>query len=166
MTRPILMTIRRDFSDKQWRALRNAPHLLGLAVAAAANRRLLEQLARSMTSVARIAWTQRAERGLLCDVLAREEIHSAKREIRHELMALPAPDAMEAYLQQAALENTAAALAALASRGARGDAEDFRTMLRRVSDVVTNSMLEGRFVIEHGGRHCAASVASSHGSTA
>jgi hypothetical protein len=146
------MATRRDFSDKQWQALRDAPHLVGLAIAAAGNPRLFEQLAASMTHVARIAWSQRAERGLLHDLLAREVIHLAKREIKHDLMALPAPDALDAYLQQAALETTAAALAALANRGTDRDADDFRSMLRRIGEAVTNSMRDGRFIVEHDGR--------------
>jgi hypothetical protein len=143
------MATRRTFSDKQWQALRKAPQLVGLAIAAAGNRRLLEQLAASMTNVARIVWSQRADGGLLSDILAREEIHLAKRDIRHELLALAAPEALDAYLQHAALETTATALAALASRGADGDADDYRSMLRRIGKAVTNSMRDGRFFVEH-----------------
>lgn len=137
------MTRRQDFTPEQWQAIRNAPQLVAMAVAAASRSGFFGTLSEGMAAASAFAAARRGNNALIKEVFDREEIWAAQSDLREALGAVT--DAAEAgrRLQEEAIAATRAALAALRARDARADAEDYRKMIAWLAEEVANAAREG-----------------------
>jgi len=140
------MATRTDFSPEQWQALRNAPQLVALATAAAGNSGLFGSISEGMAMASTIAAAVRGDQPLLREIFGRDEISAAQDQIKGMLKSVTDRGAMNSFLQKAATDATAAALAALSAKGATADAAAFRTLLTGIGDKVANASTEGGFL--------------------
>jgi len=140
------MATRTDFSPEQWQALRNAPQLVALATAAAGNSGLFGSISEGMAMASTIAAAVRGDQPLLKEIFGRDEISAAQDQIKGMLKSVTDRGAMNSFLQKAATDATAAALAALSAKGATADAAAFRTLLTGIGDKVANASTEGGFL--------------------
>lgn len=140
------MPTRNDFTAEQWQAVRNAPQLVALATAAAANSGLFGSLAEGMATASTIAATLRGEQPLLREIFAKDEMGAAQNEIKGLLRSVSDGTALDTTLQTAAVEAVAAALAALNAKGTDADVAAFRDLLRQIGDKVANAAREGGFL--------------------
>jgi len=140
------MASRSDFTTEQWRALRNAPHFVALATAAAGNSGLLGSLAEGLAAASAFAQAAHANNHLLAGLFAQEEIRAAHADAINLLE--PMTDQVHAShrLQDAAIDATRAALDALLDLNATTDAADFRKMLTWLAEKIANASKEGGFL--------------------
>ena len=140
------MPTRTDFTHAEWRALRNAPQLVALATAAAGNSGLFGSLSEGMAAAGAFAEAARANNELIRQLLAGEEVRESRSDLMALLQSVTDPVAMARRLQDEALREARAALAALQSREATADAEDYRKMLAWLAGRVANASKEGDFL--------------------
>jgi hypothetical protein len=140
------MATRTDFSPEQWQALRNAPQLVALATAATGNSGLFGSISEGMAMASTIAAAVRGDQPLLKEIFGKDEISAAQDQIKGMLKSVTDRGAMNSFLQKAATDATAAALAALSAKGATADDAAFRTLLTGIGDKVANASTEGGFL--------------------
>jgi hypothetical protein len=140
------MTSRNDYTPEQWQALRNAPQLIAIATAAAGNSGLFGSLGEGMATASAIAEALRGEQPLLREIFARDDIKAAQDEIRAAIGDVTSQAALNEQLQGATARTVGAALAALDARGAPGEAEAYRALLRGIARKVANASKEGDFL--------------------
>lgn len=137
------MTRRQDFTAEQWRAMRNAPQLVAMAVAAASHSGFFGTLSEGMAAASAFAAARRGNNALIKEIFDREEIWAAQSDLREMLGTITAPAEASRRLQEEAISATRAALAALRARDARADAEDYRKMIAWLAEEVANAAREG-----------------------
>jgi hypothetical protein len=140
------MTTRTDFSPEQWQAIRNAPQLVALATAAAGNSGLFGSLSEGMSVAGTVASALQGDQPLLRDIFAKEEVQAAQEQIRTSIKSVTDKAALNSYLEKAATDAAMAALTALSSKGAGGDADAYRKMLTGIGTKVANAAKEGSFL--------------------
>lgn len=140
------MPTRNEFTAEQWQAVRNAPQLVALATAAAANSGLFGSLSEGMATASTIAATLRGEQPLLREIFADDQMRAAQDEIKSMLRSVGNGTALDATLQTAAMEAVTAALAALEAKGTDAEVTAFRDLLRQIGDKVANAAREGGFL--------------------
>jgi F0F1-type ATP synthase membrane subunit c/vacuolar-type H+-ATPase subunit K len=140
------MTSRNDYTLEQWQALRNAPQLVAVAAAAAGSSGLFGSLGEGMATASAIAAALRGEQPLLREIFTRDAIESAQGDIRAAIGDAASQAALNEQLQGATALTVSAALAALAAKGAPGEADAYRELLRGIATKVANAAKEGDFL--------------------
>lgn len=137
------MTRRQDFTAEQWRAMRNAPQLVAMAVAAASHSGFFGTLSEGMAAASAFAAARRGNNALIKEIFDREEIWAAQSDLRETLGAVTEPSEASRRLQEEAIAATRAALAALRAHDSRADAGDYRKMIAWLAEEVANAAREG-----------------------
>jgi hypothetical protein len=136
------------FTADEWKALREAPQLISLAVATAGASGLIGTLKEAFSSSAALVEAMKSENAVLRSISSREEISEAQQALR-ELAA----EAKGADFQQTkeriatrALDTLRAALDALQRKGSAGDYDAYAGFARSLAKRVAEAAKEGSFL--------------------
>jgi hypothetical protein len=144
------MTSKTDFSADEWHTLREAPHLVVLAVAAAGGSGLFGSLKEAIAPAGTLIEALKGNNQLLRELCDKEEIKSAVEAIKSsmESQAKAASDfaGVQAAFRQAATNQARAALELLKRKGSSDDVRAYQDFLMKLGDKVANAAKEGAFL--------------------
>ncbi len=140
------MTRRQEFSGEEWRALRNTPQLVAIAMAAAGSSGFFGTLSEGMSAASAFAAARRGNNALIKELFGADEIRTAHGDIREILSSVKEASAFGSALQDEAIAAARKALAALDAHQAMADVEDYRKMLAWLAEEVANAAREGSFL--------------------
>ena len=140
------MTSRNDYTADQWQALRNAPQLIAIATAAAGSSGLVGSVSEGMATASAIAEALRGDHPLLREIFAMDDVKAAQADIRAAIGDVTSQAALNEHLQGATTRTVTTALAALAAKGATGEAVAYATLLKGIAEKVANASKEGDFL--------------------
>lgn len=140
------MATKTDFSTAEWETLRDAPHLVVLAVAAAGGSGLFGSLKEAFAPAGTIVDALKGNNELLRQVCDKEEIKASMESFKD--MAKSGTDfkSIQAALRKAATDKSRAALDLLKQKGSPEDAAVFGDFLMKLGDKVANAAKEGAFL--------------------
>jgi hypothetical protein len=140
------MATKTDFSTAEWETLRDAPHLVVLAVAAAGGSGLFGSLKEAFAPAGTIVDALKGNNELLRQVCDKEEIKASMESLKD--MAKSGTDfkSIQATLRKAATDKSRAALDLLKQKGAPEDVAAFGDFLMKLGDKVANAAKEGAFL--------------------
>ena len=140
------MATKADFTAQEWEALRDAPHLVPLAVAIAGSSGPIGSIKEAFAPVGAIVEAAKGTDELLRGLCDREELKAAQQSIRSSIKIGPDANALREQIQNAAAEKAAAAYAVLKKKGSPQDLEAYRKLLMDVADRTANAAKEGSFL--------------------
>jgi hypothetical protein len=138
------MLTKNDFSETDWNALRETPHLVGAAVMMAGSSGL-GTLKESFAIAKSVLEGQSSELPLLRDLSNRDEIMKTQEGLR-TLVGQIEPAKLQTQVRSQAIEKAKAAVALLSARGTAEEASAFRTWIYKVAESVAKSAKEGGFL--------------------
>jgi len=139
------MTMKTDFTAEEWQSLRDAPHLVVLAVAAAGASGFFGSIAEAIAPSEPIAQALRGDNQLLHQVCDKEEIMSAIQSIKGLVKGIGDFASIQATMRKTALNKSQAAIDLLKQKGSPEDVAAYRTFLLTLGDKVANAAKEGAF---------------------
>ena len=137
------------FTPEEWSTLRDAPHLLSMAVASAGASGVLGTLKEAFSSSASLVEAMKSDAPLLRSISAKEELQAAQQGLRTSVGELKSAGdfaAVRDRLAALALERTADAQRILASKGDPGDAQAYADWLKALAKRVAEAAKEGGFL--------------------
>jgi hypothetical protein len=140
------MASKSNFSVDEWQTLRDAPHLVVLAVAAAGGSGLFGSIAEAIAPAGAIVDVLKGSNQLLREVCDKEEIRASIESIKG--MAKTGGDfaSIQAAFRKAATDRSRAALDLLKQKGSPEDVAAYRDFLMGLGDKVANAAKEGAFL--------------------
>lgn len=139
------MATRADFSASEWQVLRNAPHLVVVAVAAAGGSGLFGSLKEAVAPAGGIMEVLKGRNGLLRDLCSRDEVTAAIEALKEQAKAADFPT-MQDRFRQDAIAKSRAALEILRDQGSLEDVEAYGGFLMNLGERVANAAKEGAFL--------------------
>jgi hypothetical protein len=144
-----VMTTKSAFEPDEWAALRDAPHLVSLAVAFSGASGLIGTTKEMFASSAALVQAMKSDDELLRSIVSREEVSAAQASVREVAGKLQAQGgdiaAARQKIAETALEEVRAAVAALAKKSP-ADAPAYRAFLKNLGERVANAAKEGGFL--------------------
>lgn len=140
------MTTKADFSSAEWEVLRDAPHLVVLAVALAGASGFFGSIAEAMAPSGIIRDALQGSNQLLREVCEKEEATSSIESIKNLAKASGDFAGIQAALRKEAIDKSRAAIDLLRQKGAPEDMAAYRDFLIRLGDKVANAAKEGGFL--------------------
>ena len=134
-----------DFTQEQWEALRDAPHLVALSVALAGASGVFGSLKEAVVSATTIVSAAQGDNTLLKALCDKEEIKQAQLTIK---ASIPKTDMAElqAQFKRDALDRTTEAMALLKEQGNTTDYDAYGTFLQQIGLKVAKAAKEGSFL--------------------
>jgi hypothetical protein len=140
------MTTKADFSSAEWEILRDAPHLVVLAVALAGASGFFGSIAEAMAPSGIIRDALQGSNQLLREVCEKEEATSSIESIKSLAKASGDFTGIQAALRKEAIDKSRAAIDLLRQKGSPEDMGAYRDFLIRLGDKVANAAKEGAFL--------------------
>jgi hypothetical protein len=140
------MATKAQFTAQEWEALRDAPHLVTLAVATAGSSGPIGSIKEAFAPLSAIIEAAKGNDELLRGICDREELKAAQQAIRGSIKLGPDAKALREELQNAAAEKAAAANAILKQKGSPEDLKAYRQLLMNIADRTANAAKEGSFL--------------------
>jgi hypothetical protein len=140
------MTTKTDFTSAEWEVLRDAPHLVILAVATAGASGIFGSIAEAMAPSGTIVEALKGSNQLLKEVCEKEEIKSSIESIKSLSKASGNFAGIQATLRQEATDKSRTALDLLRQKGSPEDIVAYRDFLIKLGDKVANAAKEGAFL--------------------
>jgi hypothetical protein len=140
------MATKADFTAQEWEVLRDAPHLVTLAVATAGSSGPIGSIKEAFAPLGAIIEAAKGHDELLRGVCDREELKAAQQSLRNSIKTGGDAQALRDQLQNAAAEKAAAANAILKQKGSPEDLKAFRQLLMDIADRTANAAKEGSFL--------------------
>lgn len=140
------MATKADFSSAEWAVLRDAPHLVVVAVAAAGASGIFGSIAEAVAPTGIIVEALKGGNQLLREVCEKEEIKSSIESIKHLTKANSDFASIQAVLRREATDKSRAALDLLRQKGSPEDVAMYRDFLIKLGDKVANAAKEGAFL--------------------
>ena len=142
------MTDKSAFTVDEWKALRESPQLIALAVATAGASGLLGTMKEAFTSSASLVEAMKSENPILRSISAREEISEAQQALRELAGEARSADFAQTRERIAthALDTLRAALDALQRKGTAGDYEAYASYAKALAKRVAEAAKEGGFL--------------------
>jgi hypothetical protein len=140
------MATKTDFSTTEWEILRDAPHLVVLAMGAAGGSGLFGSIAEAIAPAGTIMDALKGDNELLKAVNDKEEIKASIESIKELAKAGGDFAGIQAVLRKTATEKSKAAIELLEQKGKPEDVEAFRAFLLNLGDKVANAAKEGGFL--------------------
>jgi hypothetical protein len=137
------------FTPEEWSALRDAPHLLSMAVASAGASGLLGTLKEAFSSSASLVEAMKSDAPLLRAISAKEELQAAQQELRATLGEVKSAGdfaAVRDRIAALALERARDAQQILARKGDPGEAQAYAEYLKSLAKRVADAAKEGGFL--------------------
>lgn len=136
------MAVKTDFSAAEWQTLRDAPHLVALAVATAGGSGLFGSLKEAIAPVGPIIDALKGENALLREVCQQDEMKAALASLRAMIDTADFAT-VRAKFRAAALEQTWAAVDLLKRKDSGVDMAAYGGFLRELAQRVANAAAEG-----------------------
>ena len=136
------MLTRDKLTDAEWRAIRNTPHHVIIAVSASGGSAFDDMLERH-AGLRSVVDAMHSTHPLLREIAASTEIMAAQDEIRKWYLTLPEANRTTATLQDKAVESMRQAMAALAARGGRDDQLQYADFVVSTATRVARAAKEG-----------------------
>jgi hypothetical protein len=140
------MATKTDFSSTEWEVLRDTPHLVVLAVAAAGASGLFGSIAEAIAPSGTIVEALKGSNQLLKEVCEKEEIKASIESIKSLTKASGDFVGIQAALRKQATDKARAALDLLRQKGSPEDITEYREFLIKLGDKVANAAKEGAFL--------------------
>jgi hypothetical protein len=151
------MATKTDFTAAEWDALRNAPHLAALAVAAAGASGL-GTFKESFAAMEGVMGAQKSDNALLRELSTREEAMAGQQYLRGQVSLGMKPQELMEKLQTQASEQLRTAVHALHAKSP-ADATAYADWVAGIAKKVSEAATEGGFLGFGGERVSAAEVA-------
>jgi hypothetical protein len=151
------MATKTDFSTTEWDALRNAPHLAALAVAAAGASGL-GTFKESFAAMEGVMSAQKSDNALLRELSSREEAMAGQQYLRGQVSLGMNPQALVDKIKGLATEQLGVALHALKAKSP-ADAQAYGDWVAGIATKVSEAATEGGFLGFGGERVSAAETA-------
>ena len=140
------MATKTDFSSTDWEVLRDAPHLVILAVAAAGGSGIFGSIAEAIAPSGTIIEVLKGDNQLLKDICEKEEMKASIESIKSLAKASGDFASIQAALRKEATGKSRAALDLLQQKGSPEDIVAYRDFLTKLGDKVANAAKEGAFL--------------------
>jgi hypothetical protein len=140
------MASKSDFSGDEWRTLRDAPHLVAIAVAAAGGSGIFGSLKEAMAPAGAMIEALKGENALLRGVCNQEEIKAAVEELKEQAKASTDFESVRAGFRESAKTQAKAALDILRRKGSPDDVKAYGDFLMNLGNRVANAAKEGGFL--------------------
>ena len=140
------MATKTDFSAAEWETLRDAPHLVVLAVAMAGSSGLFGSLSEAIAPAGAFIDALKGHNELLRQVCGQEEIKASVESLKALAKSGPDFKSVQAAFRKAATDKSRAALDLLKQKGSPDDAAAFKDFLIALGDKVANAAKEGAFL--------------------
>jgi hypothetical protein len=140
------MATKTDFSSTEWEVLRDAPHLVVLAVAAAGSSGIFGSIAEAIAPSGPIIEALKGSNQLLKEVCEKEEIMASIKSIKSLEKASSDFANIQSALRKEATDKSRAALDLLRQKGSPEDIAAYRDFLIKLGDKVANAAKEGGFL--------------------
>ena len=166
------MADKSKFTADEWKALRDAPHLVSLAVASAGASGLIGTIKEAFSSSAALLEGTKSESPLVQAVCSKEELSAAQQGLRSNLGEIQGADFAAAREKLAALaeDQVRTALDLLATKGDPGDAAAYARFVKVLAERVAQAAKEGGFLgfggerVSEGERTMLAAISNTLGS--
>jgi hypothetical protein len=143
------MTTKSAFTPDEWATLRDAPHLVSMAVAFSGASGMIGTTKEMFASSAALVEAMKSDNELLRSIVSRDEITAAQASLRNTAAQLQAQGGDFAAAKQKigalALEKVRAANALIVQK-APTDAPAYRAFLKGLGERVANAAKEGSFL--------------------
>ena len=140
------MATKTDFSATEWETLREAPHAVVLAVAAAGGSGIFGSIKEAIAPAGTIVEALKGDNQLLRQISDREEIKAAIESLKDLAKAGGDFKSIQAAFRNAAIEKSRAAIDLLQQKGSPEDVAAFREFLSTLGEKVANAAKEGAFL--------------------
>jgi len=146
------MATKIDFSATEWEVLRDAPHAVVLAVAAAGASGLFGSIKEALAPTGTMVEALHGENQLLRQICNREEIKASIESLK--AMAKSSGDfkSIQTVFRKAAIDKSRAGLDLLKRKGTSEDVTAFSNFLLKLGEKVANAAKEGAFLVFGGER--------------
>lgn len=144
------MSSKTDISPNEWEILRDAPHYVGLAVAASGASGLIGSIAEAIAPSSAFVEAIKGNKPLLQQICDKEQVKASIEAIKESLkgMAKNGDDftAIQANVRNTAIEKSKAAIELLKQKGYSEDVVVYREFILNLADKVANAAKEGSFL--------------------
>ena len=140
------MTTKADFTSDEWEVLRDAPHLVILAVAFAGASGFFGSIAEAMAPSGVLVEALKGSNQLLREICQKEEIQTSVKSIKNRVKATGDLADIQAALRKEAIEKARVALDLLRQKGSPEDIAAYRDFLVTLGNQVANAAKEGAFL--------------------
>jgi hypothetical protein len=140
------MATKSDFTAEEWEVLRDAPHLVMLAVATAGSSGPIGSIKEAFAPLGAIMEAAKGDDDLLRRICDPDELKAAQHSLRNSIKAGGDAKAFRDQLQNMAAEKAAAANTLLKQKGSPQDLNAFRQLLTNIADRTANAAKEGSFL--------------------
>ncbi|MGZ8189275.1 MAG: hypothetical protein ACXWTN_10985 [Methylosarcina sp.] len=137
------MTTKADFTSDEWEVLRDAPHLVILAVAFAGASGFFGSIAEAMAPSGVLVEALKGSNQLLREICQKEEIQTSVKSIKNRVKATGDLADIQAALRKEAIEKARVALDLLRQKGSPEDIAAYRDFLVTLGNQVANAAKEG-----------------------
>jgi hypothetical protein len=138
------MARKSDFTVPEWEVLRDAPHAVTLAVAAAGASGVFGSLKEAFAPAAAILEAAKGKNELLREVCQRDEIKGAQKSLRAAI-DIKDPKGISDQLQTLAADKARAAAELLSRKHFTDDLEAYRSCLVGIAERTAKAAKEGSF---------------------
>ena len=140
------MATKTNFSSNEWEVLRDTPHLVALAVAAAGSSGIFGSIAEAIAPSGTFIEALKGSNQLLREVCAKEEIKASIESIKSLAKTNNDFTEIQTALRKEATDKSRAALALLRQKGSPEDIAAYSDFLIKLGDKVANAAKEGAFL--------------------
>jgi hypothetical protein len=139
------MATKSDFTQDEWRTLRDAPHLVVVAAASAGGSGLFGTLKEAIAPAGAMVEAIKGNNDLLKALCDKEEMKAAVDEIKEGAKATDFKE-VQSYFHQQAVNKSREALAIVKAKGTADDAKAYADFLMNLGNRVANAAKEGDFL--------------------
>lgn len=139
------MAVKSDFTDAEWRILRDAPHMVVIAVAAVGASGLVGSFKEAVAPAGAMIDAIKGSNDLLRDLCNKDEMKAAVDEIKSEAKAENFEN-IKVYFAEASKKHVKEAIAILNAKGNADDVKAYSDFLVNLADRVANAASEGGFL--------------------
>lgn len=142
------MTEKSAFTADEWKALREAPQLISLAVATAGASGLFGTMKEAFSSSAALIEAMKSENPVLRAISSREEISEAQQSLRELASQVKSADFQQTKerIASRSLETLRSALDALQRKGTSADYDAYASFTKALAKRVAEAAKEGSFL--------------------
>lgn len=140
------MATKNDFSTNEWEILRNAPHLVVLAVAAAGASGLIGSIAEAVAPSGAFVEALKGSNRLLHDVCEKDQIKASIEAIKTMAHSIEDFSTIQSMIRRAAIDQSRAAIDLLKQKSSHEDVVAYRDFILKIGNKVANAAKEGAFL--------------------
>lgn len=140
------MTAKVDFSTAEWEVLRDAPHLVVLAVAVAGASGIFGSIAEGLAPSGTLNEALKGSNQLLREVCEKKEVMASIEAIKGRIKVSGDFAGVQTALRREAIDKSRSAIALLRQKGTPEDIAAYQDFLISLGDKVANAAKEGAFL--------------------